>query len=246
MSDLKYDFLDNSFTTYESVKNPKVELNLSLSDKAIDISDWAVGFTNDGTPVVRNNLSEQPIMTVNNERDSSPTQTIPIEEISPDIPKTKIKPGNLDNNAREAYTYLVSKGIPKQSAAGIVGNLYHENLRNPLQTVPDSRGTTAYGIAGFNSKGDLPNLISWSRRNGIQGNPDFHQQLDYIVDVINTRPKLTVLKDSSLSAEQASFIWGKEFERFAGKGGKGYLNINDPEHRKRAGTAKSILERYKI
>lgn len=245
MADLKYDFLDNSFTTYQPVETPKVELNLPLSNGPIDISDWATGFTRDGVPIVRSNLSEQPTMTVNNEQDAVKT-VVPVEEISSDIPKTKIKPGNLDNNAREAYTYLVSKGIPKQSAAGIVGNLYHENLRNPLQTVPDSRGTKAYGIAGFNSKGDLPNLISWSRRNGIQGNPDFHQQLDYIVDVINTRPKLTVLKDSSLSAEQASFIWGKEFERFAGKGGKGYLNINDPEHRKRAGTAKSILERYKI
>lgn len=242
MADLRYDFLDNNFTTYEAVETPKVEINLPLSDNPINFSDIAVGVTNNGIPIIKNAFSNQPTMTINNDKDTIETQSTEV----PDVPKVTIKPGNLDNNAREAYTYLVNKGIPKQSAAGIVGNLYHENLRNPLQTVPDSRGTKAYGIAGFNSRGDLPNLISWARRNGIQGNPDFHQQLDYIVDVINTRPKLGILKDDSLSAQQASFIWGKEFERFAGKGGRGYLNINDPEHKKRAGTAKSILERYKI
>lgn len=242
MADIS-DFLG---TVYEAVETPKrkgIKVTLPLADEYL--FDQAVDVTNTGIPLSENKFY-QPTMTINNEQDAVQTTTVPIEEISSDIPKTKIRPGNLDNNAREAYTYLVSKGIPKQSAAGIVGNLYHENLRNPLQTVPDSRGTKAYGIAGFNSKGDLPNLLKWSKGNGIQGNPDFHQQLDYLIYVINTRPKLSVLKDSSLSAEQASFIWGKEFERFAGKGGRGYLNINDPEHKKRAGTAKSILERYKI
>jgi len=80
---------------------------------------------------------------------------------------------NIGKNAEYAYKYFVSHGIPAASAAGIVGNLYHEDLGNPTRTVGDSNHTTAYGIAGFNSKGDLPNLMAWARSKGIQGNPNF-------------------------------------------------------------------------
>jgi hypothetical protein len=48
-------------------------------------------------------------MTINNDKDTIETQSTEV----PDVPKVTIKPGNLDNNAREAYTYLVNKGIPK-------------------------------------------------------------------------------------------------------------------------------------
>lgn len=157
-----------------------------------------------------------------------------------DNPKT----GSLDHNVKLAYTYLINNGVPKGSAAGIVGNLYWENLKNPLSTVSDSRGTTAYGMAGFNSRGDLPNLLKWSRENGINGNPDFYQQLDYLIYAIKSRPKLSVLLDSSISPDTASFIFGKEYERFAGSNGKGYLNIKDPQHVKRAKTALNIFNKY--
>ena len=73
-----------------------------------------------------------------------------------------------------SYKYFVSHGIPSASAAGIVGNLYHEDLGNPERTVRDSHGTTAYGIAGFNSRGDLPNLMNWAKKHNINGNPNFN------------------------------------------------------------------------
>ena len=38
---------------------------------------------------------------------------------------------NIGKNAEYAYKYFVNHGIPSASAAGIVGNLYHENLGNP-------------------------------------------------------------------------------------------------------------------
>lgn len=154
---------------------------------------------------------------------------------------------NIGKNAEYAYKYFVSHGIPAASAAGIVGNLYHEDLGNPTRTVNDSHNTTAYGIAGFNSKGDLPNLLNWARGKGIQGNPDFDQQLEYLTHVVQSG------RDSNLTAaimnpnatpEDASYAWGRYFERFAGKNGKGYLNREDPEHKKRGNTSRQLFDKY--
>lgn len=164
---------------------------------------------------------------------------------------TTSKPMNFSNNigknAEYAYKYFVNHGIPSASAAGIVGNLYHENLGNPGSTVKDSHNTTAYGIAGFNSRGDLPNLLNWARSKGIQGNPDFDQQLEYLTHVIQSG------RDSNLTAaimnpnatpEDASYAWGRYFERFAGRNGRGYKDRNDLEHKKRGNTSRQIFTKY--
>lgn len=165
---------------------------------------------------------------------------------------TVIKPGKLKENARIAYNYFVNHGIPAASAAGIVGNLYHEDLGNPLRTVKDSRGTTAYGVAGFNSNGDYPNLISWARKNGIQGNPDFEQQLEYLTYVIKSGrdKRLTaVIMNPNSTPEDASYAWGRYYEVFGGKtvkNGKhvGYLYRDDPEHVKRGSTSAALYKQF--
>ena len=164
---------------------------------------------------------------------------------------TTSKPMNFNNNigknAEYAYKYFVSHGIPSASAAGIVGNLYHEDLGNPGRTVNDSHGTTAYGIAGFNSKGDLPNLLKWAKSKGIQGNPDFDQQLEYLTYVIQSgrdRNLTAAIMNPNATPEDASYAWGRYFERFAGQNGKGYLNRNDPEHKKRGNTSRQLFTKY--
>ena len=166
---------------------------------------------------------------------------------------TTSKPMNFNNNigknAEYAYKYFVSHGIPSASAAGIVGNLYHEDLGNPERTVRDSHGTTAYRIAGFNSKGDLPNLLKWAKANNINGNPNFNQQLDYLIYIINSgrNPTLTsIIMNSNTTPEEASYAWGRYFEKFAGRDGtgRGYLNRNDKEHIKRGNTSRQLYNKY--
>lgn len=146
---------------------------------------------------------------------------------------------SLNSNAKRAYNYFIENGLSKAAAAGIVGNLYHENLANPSQTINDSRGTTALGIAGFNSKGDLPNLQKWCRQNGLR-ETDFDAQLAYLTHVVKSGR--VDLSDPKLTPEQASFIFGRDFERFAGRDGtgRGYKNYDDPEHIKRRKTAIKI------
>ena len=156
---------------------------------------------------------------------------------------------NKGKNAEYAYKYFVSHGIPSASAAGIVGNLYHEDLGNPERTVRDSHGTTAYGIAGFNSKGDLPNLLKWAKANNINGNPNFNQQLDYLIYIINSgrNPTLTsIIMNSNTTPEEASYAWGRYFEKFAGRDGtgRGYLKRNDKEHIKRGNTSRQLYNKY--
>jgi len=54
MADTKYDFLrDSFFNVYTPVETPKVELNLPLFDKPIDISSWASGISESGIPIVK-------------------------------------------------------------------------------------------------------------------------------------------------------------------------------------------------
>ena len=234
------------FTRYQSLKPEKVEIEDFLGNKT-NISDWADNVLPNGNIIASPNTPE-----AKKEFDASfldeNAKTHSEEILTYDETPSKNLPtkGNLVDNAKFAYSYLIKKGIPKSSAAGIVGNLWNENLRNPLSTVKDAKNTTAYGIAGFNSKGDLPNLLKWSKENGIQGNPNFQQQLDYLIHCINTRPRLQILLNGKLSTKEASFIWGSEFERFRGQtnNGRGYANINDPEHKKRAATAKTIFETY--
>ena len=48
---------NNPFITYETVQTPDVKLNLPLMED-IDISDWASGFSQSGTPIVQNNLPQ--------------------------------------------------------------------------------------------------------------------------------------------------------------------------------------------
>ena len=153
--------------------------------------------------------------------------------------------GSLIDNERFAYEYLVKNKIPKGTAAGIVGNLYHEGLANPTKSNKDSHNTISYGIAQFNSNGEYPALMKWAESKGIKGNPNFQQQLDFIIDIINNRPNLSILKNENITPTEASFVWGSKFERFAGDNKKdGYKNRKDSNHIKRAARANKIFKAY--
>lgn len=163
------------FTYYTAPELPEVEFKNPIDDSVTRLSEMAAMLPN-GNLIASPNTPE-----AKREFDTSfldeNAKTHSEEILTYDETPSKNLPtkGKLVDNAKFAYSYLIKKGIPKSSAAGIVGNLWNENLGNPLSTVKDAKNTTAYGIAGFNSKGDLPNLLKWSKENGIQGNPNFQQ-----------------------------------------------------------------------
>lgn len=233
-----------AFTRYEYLESPK-ETEDPLYGK-ISISSEFDRISPDGTWIAKSNIpnettTEKEVFGKNilDRMASTHAET----QIPSDNPN--FEGGALIDNERFAYEYLVKNGIPKGASAGIVGNLYHEGLANPTKSNKDSHGTTSYGIAQFNSKGEFPALMEWAKGRGIKGNPNFAQQLDFIIDVIKSRPKLNVLLNSSITPTEASFIWGSQFERFAGDNGhNGYSNRNDSHHRKRASRANKILKAY--
>lgn len=158
-----------------------------------------------------------------------------------------LKPGTRNDNAKYAFNYFVKNGLSRAAAAGIVGNLYWEDLGNPTRTVGDSRGTTAFGIAGFNSKGELPALQKFAKTNKMDIN-SIDTQLAYLTDVVKSGR--VNLSDPNLTPEQASFIFGRDFEKFGGKttnskGHKiGYRVYEDPEHVRRRQTSRTLFNTY--
>lgn len=146
----------------------------------------------------------------------------------------------MDKNIKLAYNELTEKWrFSPEVASGIIGNLFWENLANPGQTVADSRGTTSFGIASFNSKGRLPDLEHFIATHNLDKNNLAHQ-IAFIASSIHREKPLQVLKNSKLTPEQASEIFAHHFEKFAGKDGQGYKNYNDPEHIRRKKKAKEI------
>lgn len=150
----------------------------------------------------------------------------------------------MEGNIKKAYKYLTEAwGFSPESASGIIGNLVWENLANPAQTVSDSRGTTSFGIASFNSKGRLPAFEQYIQKFGMDKNKLEHQ-LAFIGNAIHTEQNLQALRNSTLTPEQASEIFGHHFEVFAGADGKGYSNYKDPEHMRRKMSAREIYEYF--
>ena len=85
---MQYNFLDNSFTTYEDVGTPeeKVQIDMPLMDKPFDISNWASGITSNGTIVVKDKTAKFKMINNNNQEQSS-IQNSSTKNIS--IPETK-------------------------------------------------------------------------------------------------------------------------------------------------------------
>ena len=86
---MQYNFLDNSFTTYEDVGTPeKVQIDMPLMDNPLDISDWASGIASNGTIVVKDNASKFRMINNNNqEQNYTPNYTPSNKEIQ--IKETK-------------------------------------------------------------------------------------------------------------------------------------------------------------
>ena len=235
------DFNEDVFTKYKYLKPQKVELKDFL-DNVMDVSSWASNILPNGNIIASPNTPEAAkafdTSFIDKNAETHSENTIPSDN-------SNFEGGALIDNEHFAYNYLVKNGIPKGSAAGIVGNLYHEGLANPTKSNKDSHGTTSYGIAQFNSNGEFPILMDWAKRKGIKGNPNFAQQLDFIIDIIKERKGLNILLNDKITPTEASFIWGSQFERFAGDNGKnGFKNKNDSHHKRRADRANKIFKSY--
>jgi len=114
------------------------------------------------------------------------------------------------------------KGLSDGAAAGIIGNLEGEGLgKDPGQHFkdPTKNDSNAYsqGIAMFNSRGELPNLQAWAKKNGLNYNT-FEAQAQYVANhsVIDKILRETQGLNPQDSLKKSAIIWGHDFERFKG------------------------------
>ena len=168
---MTYDFLDNSFTTYENVETPKVTLDLPLSDQSYDISSWASNKSESGVPIAKD-LLQPGKMTFNNN-----------EEVSFQNPsKEYTQNSNLKDKNKRAMEFFQSKGLSVHAAAGIVGNLIHES--SGLNTTIKGDGGKAFGIAQWHPDRQKGlKTLAQTRGTDIS---DFDTQLEYVWQELNT------------------------------------------------------------
>ena len=195
---MQYNFLDDNFTVYESVETPKVQLNMPLMNEPLDISDWAIGVSSSGTPIVKPNLDKGPKMINDNPEH---IEVSPKQQETSSLSSNK----NLKGNQKIAYDFFVGKGLQPHQAAGIVGNLMGESKLNPSAVNPTSK---AFGIAQW--LGDRKKKLFAKYGN----NPTIDQQLEFVWEELNTSEKRAfdrLLQTQSVEEATNSFM--KHFER---------------------------------
>lgn len=55
---MKYNPVEDNFTSFEAIETPKVTIKLPLYDNGFDVSNWSNKVTSDGIPIVKSNLND--------------------------------------------------------------------------------------------------------------------------------------------------------------------------------------------
>lgn len=218
MADLKYNFVDNNFTTYESVKEPEVKIPV-IGD-LVDISPWASGIayssSGESVPIAKNNISTPKMIDDNNPEQeivqtSSKSTTTMNTTINKDIKGDKKyafdffynKLYNLNKHKKDA------ESLSRIQAAGIVGNLLQES---GLRTRIKGDGGKAFGIAQWHpdrQKG----LKALANSRGVDIT-DLDTQLEYVWQEMNSTHKKalnSILNSNTLEGSTIAFM--KDFEK---------------------------------
>lgn len=117
----------------------------------------------------------------------------------------QLKDNDKNANGKEIYNYLQSKGLSKTISAGITGNIGQESNFNNKAV---NKQSGAYGLAQW--LGDRKNKLF--KRYG--NNPSNQNQLDFLVDELNTTEKKALGKlNNSKTVDEATINFANHFER---------------------------------
>lgn len=191
----QYNPLENGFTTFESVENPTVEIQLPTMPEPLNLSNNFQKIGEDGIPLAQNKIN------INfNSKHEDPIQTQNYEEQS----SSKVN-SNISGRKKQAMEFFQSKGLAPHQAAGIVGNLMGESNLNPTAVNPSSK---AYGIAQWLGSRKKKLFSKYGN------NPSFEQQLDFVWDELNGDERNAFDKLlQTQSAKEATNSFMKHFER---------------------------------
>ena len=202
---VQYNFLDNSFTTYENVENPKVSIDLPLSNEPLNI-DWASGISESGVPIAKNLVQPDKLIVNNN------------EETQEAISYNTSRNGNISNRVQYAKQFFMKKDptLKNYQAAAIVGNLMYESgdpTLNTTTSVGDNK--TSFGMAQWHDtspgKGRWTNLKNFAKSLG-KDSSDFETQLEFVWKELQENPKWLRHLKSSRNVDEATLSFMKNFE----------------------------------
>jgi LysM repeat protein len=129
---------------------------------------------------------------------SEPTPSTPVSGIED-------RPG-VRGNAQQTIDFFMAKGLTRQQAAGIAGNLQYESGFNP-NAVGD--GGTSFGVAQWhNGRGDA--MKSWTAAHGYSPT-SFKGQLEFLWHELNTSESSALAK---LRATGSAYDAGMAFQRW--------------------------------
>ena len=142
---------------------------------------------------------------------STPAPTPPNEDPGPSpapIDGIENRPG-VKGDAQQTIDFFMAKGLTREQAAGIAGNLLHESGFNP-NAVGD--GGTSFGVAQWhNGRGD--NMKAWTQAHGYSPT-SFRGQLEFLWHELNNNESYALGKlRATSSANDAGMAFCRYFER---------------------------------
>ena len=194
---------ENYFVTYQSFEEPDETpvYTSPLLDDAINIDDWALGYSPSGDIVLNESPAAKELksrMNLNYENVDSQTYDT-----------TSSVSQGVTGDKKKAVNFFINKGLSPHAAAGIIGNLMGESS---LNTGAIGDNNTSIGIAQWhNERGN--NLKNFAKQRGTDWK-DYDTQLEFLWHELNTDYKgvLESLK-SSTNVDQATDIFLERFER---------------------------------
>lgn len=145
-----------------------------------------------------------------------------------------------NTNAMALMNFLINKGLSLEAAAGVAGNLMSESGLNPYNYNANDNGGPSGGIAMWHNN-RLNKLKQFANKRG-KAWTDIATQAEYLWHELTEggyKHVLNKLKNVK-TIEDASFIWGDEFEVF-----DGHQNRNGKNHITRRNNAINFANEYK-
>lgn len=212
---VKYNPLEDRFTTFEAVETPKLANKNTLQNMFPLIDDYTTIPSGIYVSDQKNVKAEDNLNRM--------IRDVPQNKEIKEFPQSSYEYSGSKNlkedqkgSAIYIMNYLINNGkLQPHQAAGIVGSLVRESSLNPSAYNPNDVGLPGGGIAGF--RGENFSKLKVFAKNRGKSWKDMDTQLDYLLSTLGNTVKDKLY--SSNNPHEASEAWAY-YEKYAGYDGK--------------------------